>query len=269
MKPNFRVVRAEGARVAELQLYDVIGHDWWSGGGVSSKSVIDALAALADCESIDVRINSPGGDASEGVAIYNALARFAGRVVVHVDAMAASIASLIAMAGDEIRTAENALWMVHQPWTGVAGDASEMRRVADVLDRYWSSMLTTYSRRTGMNGAEVTRRVAAGGGEWWMTAAEAVEAGFSDVAVAAGVEASSEVAIQASWASRFRRAPARVAASATAGEPARDPIAEAVLEEPRRLRVAAGLSEREQAEIQGRFAREHRVRRARALSLLR
>lgn len=213
MRPKFRLVRGEGeaSKTAELVIYDFIGSDPWSGGGVGARQVVDQLAGLGDVEQLDVRINSPGGDVADGTAIYNALSRLKAHVVVHVDGLAASIATLIAMAGDEIRTAENAMWMVHQPWTVAAGDAGEMRRTADVLDRFWSAMLTTYSRRTGSSAGTITGRVEAGGGEWWMTSAEAVEAGFADVV------SEPERDVSAYGLDRFRRVPERLAAAATVG----------------------------------------------------
>lgn len=172
---------ADAPATAEMLFYDVIGLDLWTGGGITSRAVAEALGALDGVSELHVRINSPGGDVVEGVGIYNALSRFSGRVIVHGDGMVASIATVIAMAGDEIRTAENSIWMVHHPLTFAAGDAPEMRRVADVLDRYWNSILATYSRRTGRKKATLADRVAkADGREWWMSAEEAVAEGFAD-----------------------------------------------------------------------------------------
>lgn len=208
MTTKFRCVRGEGdTKSAELVVYDTIGLDPWSGGGITAKAVTDALAALGDVERLDVRVNSPGGEVSEGTAIYNALARFPGRVAVHVDGLAASIATLVAMAGDEIHTAENAMWMVHQPWTIALGNADDMRRMAGTLDKFWSAMLSTYARRTGRRAETVTSKVDKAGGEWWMTAEEAVAEGFSD-----DVTAPSDA--QAFGLARFRRVPERLAAAA-------------------------------------------------------
>lgn len=209
---RFRCVRGEGdaASRAELLMYDYIGFDPWSGSGVTARAVVDALAGLEGVTEVDVRINSPGGDVSDGVAIYNALARFNGRVVVHVDGIAASIATLIAMAGDEIRSAENAMWMVHQPWTIAVGDAPEMRRTAEILDRYWTGMLATYARRTGRRAETITSRVEKAGGEWWMTSAEALEAGFADVV------SKPDRDVEAYGLARYRQVPERLAAAASA-----------------------------------------------------
>jgi len=207
---GYQLIRGEGeaSNSAELLLYDVVGFDFWSGGGITAKKVVDDLAALAGVEQLDVRINSPGGDVFDGTAIYNALARFSGKVVVHVDGIAASIASVIAMAGEEIRVAENAMMMVHRPWSHAIGDAPDMRQMADVLDKAWTALLATYSRRTGRRASSIEQLVVDGGGEFWMTAQEAVDEGFADTVT------KGEKGAQAFGLSRFARVPARLAATA-------------------------------------------------------
>ena len=209
MARKYSIIRAEGdaTKPAEMLLYDVIGADPWTGGGITAERVLADLKALGQDSAIDVRINSPGGEVYEGVAIYNALARHPGKVTVHIDGFAASIATLIAMAGDEIRVAENAVWMVHQPWTFAMGNAPEMRRIADSLDKHWAAMLTTYERRTGRAAAELAQRVTDAGGEWWMTAAEAVAEGFADTVVDPSEDA------VAYGLGRFGKVPERIAAS--------------------------------------------------------
>src|SRR5690606_10806318 len=104
-----------------LYLYDILGLDLF--GGIAARQVVDDLRALGEVPALDVRVNSPGGDVFEGIAVYNALARFPAKVTVHVDGIAASIASLIATAGDQTIVSENAMFLVHRPWTVVAGDA--------------------------------------------------------------------------------------------------------------------------------------------------
>ena len=168
----------DAAPTPTLYLYDVLGVDLF--GGIPAKQVVDDLAALGPVDALDVRINSPGGDVFDGIAIYNALARFPANVTVHIDGLAASAASLVAMAGDKTLIAENAMVMVHRPYTVALGDAEEFRRQADTLDRAWSAMLTTYARRTGRRAATIAQRVTDAGGEWWMTAEEAAAEGFAD-----------------------------------------------------------------------------------------
>lgn len=209
---GYVLAAAEEGAAATLYLYDVLGVDLF--GGIPARQVIDDLKALGEAPDLSVRINSPGGDVFEAIAIYNALARFPGRVTVHVDGVAASAATLVAMAGNRTLVAENAMFMVHRPWTVVLGDAPEFRRQADTLDKAWAAMLATYARRTGRRAATFERKVADAGGEWWLTAAEAVSEGFADAVEKAEKQA------QVFGLSRYRRVPAHLAAaSADAGSP--------------------------------------------------
>lgn len=180
-------------------------------GGVSAQSVLDDLKALEGAPEIAVRINSPGGDVFEGAAIYNALARFPGKVKVHVDGVAASIASLVMLAGTETSIAENAMVMVHRPWSFSAGDAAEHRHLADNLDKGWAAMLKTYQGRTGKRPASIEKAINDGGGEWWMTADEAVSAGFAD----ATEKTSAKAAVYG--LQNFHRVPERLAACSEKG----------------------------------------------------
>lgn len=123
---------------------------------------------------IDVRINSPGGLVTEGLAIYNALKPRA--PTVYIDGVAASIASLIAMAGARIIAAENALLMVHDPWVDAEGNAAVLRKTADLLDKHRDAMLMGYAR-SGLSPSRLTALLTA---ETWMTAAEALSLGFVD-----------------------------------------------------------------------------------------
>ncbi len=216
----------EGAPAPTLYLYDILGVDLF--GGIAARQVIEDLNALGEVPELTVRINSPGGDVFEGIAVYNALVRFPAKVTIHIDGLAASIASLIAMAGDRTVVAENAMLMVHRPWTVAMGDAEEMRRQAGTLDKAWSAMLTTYARRTGRRGPAVSKRVTDAGGEWWMTADEAVSARFADE-----VEKGAKKA-QVFGLSRFRRVPERLAASAAEDDVVLpDPPRVAEIAEPR------------------------------------
>jgi ATP-dependent protease ClpP protease subunit len=205
MKRGYALLQAgEGRPTPVLYLYDIFGLDIL--GGIPARQVITDLLALGETPEIEVRLNSSGGDVYEGVAVYNALARFPAKVTVHVDGMAASIASLVAMSGNRILVADNAMLMVHRPWTLLAGDSEELRRHADTLEKAWSGMLSTYSRRTGRRPATLAERVTREGGEWWMTAEEAVAEGFAD----ATEKAEKETAVFG--LERFRKVPARFAA---------------------------------------------------------
>ncbi len=189
-----------------LHLYDIFGEDFL--GGIAARRVVEDLRALGETPKLDVRLNSSGGDVFEGIAVYNALARFPGKVTVHVDGLAASIASLVALAGDRTLVADNAMLMVHRPWTAMMGDAEELRRQAETLDKAWSAMLSTYASRTGRRAATLAQRIADQGGEWWMTAEEAVAEGFAD-----GTEKAEKQAAVFGL-ERFRKVPARLAAEA-------------------------------------------------------
>src|SRR6478609_1263538 len=127
--------------VLEISMLDIVGEDWWTGGGITSQGVQDKLSANPKAKTIKILLNSPGGDAFEGLAIQSLLRRHGARIEVEVVGLAASAASIIAMAGDEISMHEGSLMMVHQPWTWSVGDASDMRATADFLDKVNSSGL--------------------------------------------------------------------------------------------------------------------------------
>ena len=130
---------------AELSIYDEIG-----GFGVGARQFIEDLKTLKG-RHVHLRINSPGGSVTEGINIFNALRRHQGGLTVHIDAMAASMASVIAMAGAPTYIADNAMMMVHNPWTFTMGDADELRRTADVLDKMRASLLRAYTAKTRLN----------------------------------------------------------------------------------------------------------------------
>jgi ATP-dependent Clp endopeptidase proteolytic subunit ClpP len=161
---------------AEILIYDVIGFDWWTGGGVMSTDIIKQLEQI-ETEHLVVRINSPGGDVFEGFAIYEALRGFEGYVQVCVDSLAASAASFIAMAGDEIVMGEAAYMMIHDPWSGVIGTAEDMRKEADLLDKITGTIAELYAKRAEGDLEEIKKLMQ---DETWMTADEAVELGFAD-----------------------------------------------------------------------------------------
>lgn len=166
-------VNADGEKLpeAEISIYDQIG-----GFGVSANDFIDELKALGDVETINLRIASGGGSIVEGNTIYNALKRHSAKVVTHIDSLAASMASVIAMAGDEIRMAQNALLMIHNPWTASIGGAEQLRKDADLLDKMEANIRTSYAR-SNKSAEELDAMMDA---ETYLTAEEALEAGFID-----------------------------------------------------------------------------------------
>jgi ATP-dependent Clp endopeptidase proteolytic subunit ClpP len=166
---------------ADLFIYDVIGEDWWTGGGVTAKQFAKDMQALKTA-TINLHLNSPGGNVWDGQAIYNALIGHPAKVTTFVDGLAASIASVVAMAGDRIVMAENALMMIHDPWAATTGTAGDMRKMADTLDKVKDTIVGVYARRTGLHEDSVSELMTA---ETWYTADEAVTAGFADEAGAA------------------------------------------------------------------------------------
>lgn len=167
--------KAAAKNRGEIFMYDEIGSSW-DGQGITAKSFADALKALGTIKALDVYMNSPGGSVFEGLAIYNQMKRFDGEKVVHIDGIAASIASVIAMAGDEIRIAANGTVMIHDPWGMAIGSAADMRKQADSLDKIRDTLLSTYVARTGGKSKEISDWMAA---ETWMNADEAVARGFA------------------------------------------------------------------------------------------
>ena len=189
---NIRV-SAEGA---ELSIHDEIG-----AYGVSAKDFINDLGKLPGDAALTLRLNSPGGSVFDAVAIYNALKRHAGPVTVSIDGIAASAASYIAMAGNEIIMPENAFLMIHDPSGLVMGTATDMRAMAEALDKIAGALVKGYAAKSGKAEEEVAALMAA---ETWFTATEAVEAGFAD-------SLSEPVKIAASFdVTRFRNAPPEV-----------------------------------------------------------
>jgi len=157
----------------EIFLYDGIGDAFW--GMIDAATVIADLNKLAG-RRITLRISSPGGSVDEGRLIYNALQRHKGGVDVVVDSSAYSIASYIAMAGERVVMAKNAMMMIHNPWTMAFGDASELRKIADVLDKYRDSIVDAYTDKSEKDKKAVKAILDA---ETWYTAQEAVDAGFA------------------------------------------------------------------------------------------
>lgn len=161
---------------AEILVYGVIGETFF-GDGVTAKSVAEQLAVIDSAEDIRVRINSPGGLAHEGIAIHNLLAERRDRVTVDIDALAASAATVVAMAGARVRMASNAQFMIHKPFTLVYSHAEDMRKMADVLDQVEGLLIQTYQTRSDLPEEQIAQLLAA---ETYLTAQQAKEMGFVD-----------------------------------------------------------------------------------------
>jgi ATP-dependent Clp endopeptidase proteolytic subunit ClpP len=189
------------AKGAEIVIYDEIG-----AFGIPAKAFLDELKALGPVAELTVRINSPGGSVYDGVAIYNALKRHDAVVTVWVDGIAASIASMIAMAGDEVVMPENAMLMLHDPLGLVMGTASDMRAMADALDKMKAGMVAAYRDKSGRDDAQIETLMAA---ETWLSAEESVALGLAD-----RIEAPVRMAARFDL-SRFRNTPPQLAALLT------------------------------------------------------
>jgi ATP-dependent Clp protease, protease subunit len=218
--------KAAGSR-GEIWLYDQIGESFW-GEGISAKTFQKELAALGRVTTINLRINSPGGDVFDGLAIYNQLAAHPARVIVDIDGLAASIASVIAMAGDEIRIAANAMMMVHNPHGMAMGDANEMQRVAALLSQVKGSLADTYAARTSQPRAQLEAWM---DDETWMVADTAVQYGFADA-----ISAPQQVSNTFAMLRHYRNTPAALAKpSAPQLTPARDKAAVRIHQQQQRI----------------------------------
>lgn len=184
---------------AEILLYGPIGPSFW-GDSVTGAQFVKDLRALGEVKAIDLRINSEGGSVFDAAAIYNALKENSAEVRAHVDGMALSAASVVLQAGDRRIMAENAMVMIHDPWSMVVGDASQMRKEADLLDSIKQTIVKVYTDRSGHDETAIERMMT---DETWMSAEEALSLGFVD-------EISENLKVAASFdAARcgFRRTP--------------------------------------------------------------
>jgi ATP-dependent protease ClpP protease subunit len=160
----------KGETEAEISIYDTIGSY-----EINAKQFDEDLKSIK-ADTIHLRINSYGGDVIDGNAIFNSLQRHSAKVITHIDGIAASMASVVAMAGEEVRMADNALLMIHNPWTVTIGNAEELRKDADLLDKVRGTILGAYSR-SQYSDEEIIDLMDA---DTWMTAQEALDAGFVD-----------------------------------------------------------------------------------------
>jgi ATP-dependent protease ClpP protease subunit len=180
--------RASVHEPAVLQIFDQIGEDWFGGSGISAKAFSDALQSVGPGPLV-VEINSPGGNVWDGLAIYNMLRGRQAPVTTRVVGIAASIASIIALAGDSIEMAEASLFMIHDPSGMVAGTSDDMRKMANALDQHAEILAGIYTKRTGKTSAQIRAAMTA---ETWFTAQEAIQFGLAD-------KATEQLAMAACW----------------------------------------------------------------------
>ena len=165
-------MQAKADSEADIFIYDEIGY--W---GVTALQFVNDLKALGDVTHINLHINSPGGDVFDGIAIFNALKHHGAAITVHIDGLAASMASVIAMVGNPVIMPENTMMMIHKPWGFAGGDANDMRDYADLLDKVESVLIPAYAQKTGKSADEISAMLEE---ETWMDGAECLALGFAD-----------------------------------------------------------------------------------------
>jgi ATP-dependent Clp endopeptidase proteolytic subunit ClpP len=168
-------LRGEGTDTVEIDVYDAIG-DYWGDGSISARTVRNTLRSAQDAKTIKLKVNSLGGEVFDGLAIYNQLKNHSARKVVEIDGVAASMASILAMAGDEIHMPEASWMMIHNPWGFGIGESGDIRALADLLDKQKAALVNIYAERTGVSAAKVAELMDA---ETWMSGKEAVDLGFA------------------------------------------------------------------------------------------
>lgn len=163
---------------AEILIYGPIGDDPWDSSAISAKMFAEELAKLPKTiKNIDLRVNSPGGSVFDGSAIYERLKQHPAKITAYVDGVAASIASLIIMAADEIIISDNGYVMIHLPMSGIYGNRIEMERMISILDKIENQLITAYSRKTGMSRIDIQVMLEK---ETWLTSNEAIDYKFAD-----------------------------------------------------------------------------------------
>lgn len=197
-------VRAANDGSASISIYDTIG-DNWEGTGVTATRISAALRSIGANQAVTVNVNSPGGDFFEGVAIYNLLRQHQAKVTVQVLGLAASAASVIAMAGDEILMGDGSFLMIHNAWTVAIGNRHDLAQAAETLAPFDAAMANLYAKRAGISLGEAASLMDK---ETWIGADQAVSNGF-----ASGLIESAEVSKSQTSSSATRKTLAIVEAS--------------------------------------------------------
>ena len=169
-------IKASDENDNTIGIYDPIGYDYWDDSGVTAKRISAALRSL-DGAGVVVNINSPGGDVFEGLAIYNLLREYKGHVTVRVLGVAASAASFIAMAADEIQIARAGFFMIHNAWTGLWGNRNDLRETAEFLEQIDDTIADIYHVKSGLSMDELKADMDK---ERWINGRDAIDSGFAD-----------------------------------------------------------------------------------------
>jgi ATP-dependent Clp endopeptidase proteolytic subunit ClpP len=169
MNENWYNIKNEAGGTADVYIFDEIG--MW---GITAQSFITDIKDL-DKTPINLHINSLGGDVFDGMAIYNVLKKRTARTTVYIEGIAASIATIIALGGDEVIMSENSLFMIHNAWSGAMGEADDMRKAADLLDKIGGELKGIYMKKVNLSVEALTDMMDK---ETWLSAEEALAHGF-------------------------------------------------------------------------------------------
>jgi len=224
-EPRAFGVRATGDGSIELAILDVIGEDYWSGGGITSKAVKSALDSQKNAKKIRVLINSPGGDVAEGMAIYNLLRSHGAEVTTEVIGIAASAASWIVQAGSKRIVHQPGMMMIHGAWAVTRGTAEDHQKSAVLLEKMNGEQIDLFSSRTGMDKAELAKMIAA---ETWMGSQDCCDKGFADSLAEDSVKASAKATVESLVAARAPGAEARAVAAVDTRSPVQIQIGAAI-----------------------------------------
>lgn len=206
-KKSWFTVKSMGEKTKSL---DVTIHDEIGLWGVTAKDFIEAINS-EPVDQINVSIHSPGGSLFDGLAMYNALASHSATVHTHVTGLAASAASIVLMAGDEITMPEDAWVMIHNAWMLAVGDADELRDMADLMDQWTESIVNIYQKQTDIDRADLVEMMSE---ETWMNGTDALEKGFVDSVT----DAVKVAALAPDFAKHFKDLPANLAGQKTVSE---------------------------------------------------
>lgn len=179
---SYTPMAAEADEPNTISIYDVIGEDWWTGGGFTAARCASALRKIGD-NPVTVNINSPGGDMFEGLAIYNMLAEHPAKVTVKVMGLAASAASAITMAGDEVLMGTGSMIMIHRAWGMAVGNHHAFTEAAALFAKFDELQVDIYAERTGLPRDEIMAMLdgaSKASDGTYMSASEAIDKGFAD-----------------------------------------------------------------------------------------
>ena len=171
MNEKWYNIQNKAGETADIYIFDEIGTY-----GVTAQDFISEIKGLKDMP-INIRINSLGGDVFDGMAMYNVIKRRESKTTVYIEGIAASIATIIALGADEVIMAENSLFMIHNAWGGTSGEAKDMRKTAETLDKITSELTDIYVKKTGLSYDTLAQMMDE---ESWLNAEEAFRLGFID-----------------------------------------------------------------------------------------